>query len=84
MFTKAQIGFHLRTLLKARKLKPQAIAALFEFAPPQVSDLLNGQYGRFTIDQLFECLKRLDRKVTVRISEHHAGEPYQKVEFPTK
>jgi predicted XRE-type DNA-binding protein len=82
MFTRAQIGFYLCTLLKARKLKPREIAALFEIAPPKVSDLLRGQYGHFTIDQLFDCLKRLDRKVTIRISPHHTGEPYQKVEIP--
>ena len=81
MFTRAQIGFYLCTLLKARKLKPREIAALFELTPPKVADLLNGQYGGFTIDQLFECLKRLGRKVTMRISPHHTGEPYQKVEI---
>jgi hypothetical protein len=42
---------------------------------------LNGQYGRLTIDQLFDCLKRLDRKVTIRISPHQTGEPYQEVGF---
>lgn len=81
LFTRAQIGFYIGTLLKARKLKPPRISALLSIAPPEVSHLLNGQYGHFTIDQLFGFLKRLDRHVTIRIRPHQSGEPYQAVEF---
>jgi hypothetical protein len=41
--------------------------------------LLRDATGRFG-DNL-EFLKRLDRKVTIQISEHKPGEPYQEVGF---
>jgi hypothetical protein len=34
---------------------------------------------RFTTDKLLDFLKRLDRKVTIRIAPHKAGEPYQEI-----
>jgi hypothetical protein len=35
--------------------------------------------SRFTTDKLLSFLKRLDRKVTIQISPHPPGEPYQSV-----
>lgn len=80
LFTRAQIGFYISTLLKARKLKQREIAALLGVAQPEVSHLLSNTV-RFPMDKLLDFLKRLDRKVTMRISPHHPGEPYQKVEI---
>jgi hypothetical protein len=50
-------------------------------AGPQVSHLMNGHFSRITTDKLLDFLKRLDRKVTIRISPHKPGEPYQEVGF---
>ena len=33
------------------------------------------------IPKLLDFLKRLDRKVTIEVSRHHKGEPYQQVTF---
>jgi len=46
-----------------------------------VSHLMNGHFSRFTTDKLLDFLKRLDRKVTIEVSRHHKGEPYQLVTF---
>jgi len=81
LFTRAQIGCHVYTILKAKKLKQRAIATLLGVAQPDVSHLRNGHYSRFTTDKLLDFLKRLDRKVTIRISPHKRGEPYQEVGF---
>jgi hypothetical protein len=43
----------------------------------EVSHLLNGHFSRYTTDKLLDFLKRLDRKVTIRISAHKPGEPYR-------
>jgi hypothetical protein len=48
---------------------------------PEVSHLVNGHFSRFTTDKLLDFLKRLDRKVTIRISPRRPGEPYQEVGF---
>lgn len=81
---RAQLGFHVVTLLKNRDLKQKDAALLLDIAQPDVSHLMNGHFSRFTTDKLLDFLKRLEQleqKVTIEISPHHAGEPYQSVAF---
>src|SRR4051794_27908661 len=81
LFARAKIGFYVYTMLKEKKLKQREIASLLGIKQPEVSHLMNGHFSRFTTDKLLEFLKRLDRKVTIRISPHKPGEPYQEVGF---
>jgi predicted XRE-type DNA-binding protein len=78
---RAQLGFHVVTLLKNRDLKQKEAALLLDIAQPDVSHLMNGHFSRFTTDKLLDFLKRLEQKVTIEISPHHEGEPYQSVAF---
>lgn len=79
LFTRAQIGFCVYRIIKAKKLRQRDIARLLGIAQPEVSHLMNGHYSRFTTDKLLDFLKRLDRKVTIQITRHRRGEPYQQV-----
>jgi len=81
LYARSQIGFHVYTILKDEKLKQREIVSLLGIPQPEVSHLMNGHFSRFSTDKLLEFLKRLDRKVTIRISPHKPGEPYQKVEI---
>ncbi len=81
LFARAKIGFHVYSLLKEKQLAQREIASLLRIKQPEVSHLMNGHFSRFTTDKLLEFLKRLDRKVTIRISPHRPGEPYQEVGF---
>ena len=81
LFTRAQIGFYVYRILKTRKLKQREIANLLGIAQPDVSHLMNGHYSRFTADKLLDFLRRLEQKVTIQISPHHPGEPYQEIHF---
>ena len=81
LFARAKFGFHVYKILEGRNLKQKEMAALLGIKQPEVSHLLNGHFSRFTTDKLLEFLKRLDRKVTIRISPHRPGEPYQEVGF---
>jgi predicted XRE-type DNA-binding protein len=83
LFARAQIGFCVYKIVKARKLTQREIATLLGIAQPEVSHLMNGHYSRFTTDKLLDLLKRLDRKVTIQISPHRRGEPYQQVALAT-
>jgi predicted XRE-type DNA-binding protein len=83
LFAHAQIGSCVYKIVKARKLKQREIAKLLGIAQPDVSHLMNGHYSRFTTDKLLDFLKRLDRKVTIQISPHKRGEPYQEVALAT-
>jgi predicted XRE-type DNA-binding protein len=81
LFARSQIGFHVHELLIAKKLKQREIASLLGLKQPEVSHLMNGHFSRFTADKLLDFLKRLDQKVTIHISPHKPGEPYQEVGF---
>ena len=81
LLARAQIGFHVFKILGDKKLKQREIASILGIAQPDVSHLMNGRFRRFTTDKLLDFLKRLDRKVTIEVSRHHKGEPYQQVTF---
>jgi predicted XRE-type DNA-binding protein len=81
LLARSQIGFHVFKILEGRKLKQREIAGILGIAQPDVSHLMNGHFSRFTTDKLLDFLKRLDQKVTIAVSRHHKGEPYQQVTF---
>jgi predicted XRE-type DNA-binding protein len=81
LLARAQIGFHVFKILESKKLKQREIAKVLGIAQPDVSHLMNGHFSRFTADKLLDFLKRLDRKVTIKVSPRHKGEPYQQVMF---
>jgi predicted XRE-type DNA-binding protein len=81
LLARSKLGFHVHKLLTDRKLPQREIAALLGIKQPEVSHLMNGHFNRFTTDKLLSFLRRLDRKVTIQISPHHSGEPYQEVGF---
>jgi predicted XRE-type DNA-binding protein len=81
LFTRAQLGFYVTRILKDRGLKQREIAKLLGMAQPDVSHLMNGHFSRFTTDKLLDFFKRLDKKVTIRISAHKRGEPYREIGF---
>jgi predicted XRE-type DNA-binding protein len=81
LFARAKLGYHVYRLLKDKKLKQREIASLLGIKQPEVSHLMNGHFNRFTTDKLLDFLKRLDRKVTIQISQHKPGEPYQEIGF---
>jgi predicted XRE-type DNA-binding protein len=81
LLVRSQIGFHVFKIVGDKKLKQREIAGVLGIAQPDVSHLMNGHFSRFTTDKLLDFLKRLDQKVTIEVSRHHRGEPYQAVTF---
>jgi len=81
LLARAQIGYHVFKILTDQKLKQREIANILGIAQPDVSHLMNGHFSRFTTDKLLDFLKRLNRKVTIEVSRHHKGEPFQQVTF---
>ena len=81
LFARAKLGFHVYNLLNAQKLKQKEIVSLLGIKQPEVSHLMNRHFNRFTTDKLLDFLKRLDREVTIQISPHQPGGPYQEVGF---
>lgn len=81
LLVRSQIGFHVFKILEDKKLKQREISDILGIAQPDVSHLMNGRFSRFTTDKLLDFLKRLDQKVTIEVSRHRRGEPYQQVTF---
>jgi predicted XRE-type DNA-binding protein len=82
LLARAQIGFHVFKILEEQEAKTAGNRrCILGIAQPDVSHLMNGHFSRFTTDKLLDFLKRLDRKVTIEVSRHHKGEPYQQVTF---
>ena len=81
LLARAQIGVFVFRILKNKKLKQREMASVLGIAQPEVSHLMNGHFSRFSTDKLLDFLKRLDQKVTIQVSRHHKGEPYQQVTF---
>lgn len=79
LLVRAQIGFHVATLISDRELKQQEAADILGIKQPDVSHIMNGHFSRFTTDKLLEFLRRLDQKVIITITPHYKGEPYQQV-----
>lgn len=81
LMARSQIGFHVFKILEEKKMKQREIASILGIAQSDVSHLMNGHFSRFTTDKLLDFLRRLGRKVTIEVSPHHKGEPYQEVTF---
>ncbi len=81
LLARAQIGFHVFKILEEKKLRQREIARILGIAQSDVSHLMNGHFSCFTTDKLLDFLKKLDRKVTIEVSRHRKGEPYQEVTF---
>ena len=81
LMARSQIGFHVFKILEEKKLKQRETAGILGIAQSDVSHLMNGHFSRFTTDKLLDFLRRLGRKVTIEVRQHHKGEPYQEVTF---
>ena len=79
LMARSQIGLHIFKILEQKRLKQREIASILGIAQSDVSHLMNGYFSRFTTDKLLDFLRRLDRKVTIEVSPHHEGGPYQEV-----
>lgn len=74
LLTRAKLGVAVRRIIENRNLKQQEIAELLKIKQPEVSNIMKGKYHLFSEARLFGFLNRLERKVTIQISTHHAGE----------
>ncbi len=62
---KAKLVREIRGIIKRRKLTQAKAAAMLGLKQPDVSALVTGRVGKFSIDRLVRCLDRMDYKVDV-------------------
>lgn len=74
LYFRAHIGIEVLKILEERKLKQREIGELLDIQQSEVSHLMNGRFNRFSEGKLMGFLKKLDRQITLVISEpeqHH-------------
>jgi predicted XRE-type DNA-binding protein len=62
---KAKLIREIRSIIKRRKLTQAKAAVLLGLKQPDVSSIVTGRIGKFSLDRLVRCLDRLDYKVDV-------------------
>jgi predicted SnoaL-like aldol condensation-catalyzing enzyme/predicted XRE-type DNA-binding protein len=60
---KAKLAREIRAIIKRRRLSQESAAKLLGMKQTDISSIVNGQTGKFSIDRLVRCLDRLDYKV---------------------
>ena len=76
---KAKLVREIRGILKRRKLTQTKAAAMLGLKQPDVSALVTGRVGKFSIDRLVRCLDRLDYKVDVVVRHKPRRAPSREI-----
>ncbi|MEG4012593.1 MULTISPECIES: helix-turn-helix domain-containing protein [unclassified Microcoleus] len=74
LFTRGKIGIQVIRLLKQRNLKQHEISQILGIPQPEVSNLMNGEFQRFSEGKLLIFLKRLDMEITLHLRPLHSGD----------
>jgi predicted XRE-type DNA-binding protein len=69
---KAKLIREIRAIIKRRRLTQVKAAVILGLKQPDVSAIVTGRVGKFSIDRLVRCLDRLDYKVDVVIRQKPA------------
>jgi predicted XRE-type DNA-binding protein len=69
LYARAHIGIEVLRILEERQLKQREIGKLLDINQSEVSHLMNGHFSRFSEGKLMSFLKKLDREVTLLITE---------------
>ncbi len=70
---KAKLARELRAIIKRRRLTQEKAAALMRVKQPDVSAIVTGRTGKFSLDRLVRCLDMLDYRVDVVVRQKPRG-----------
>ena len=70
---KAKLARELRAIIKRRRLTQEKAAALRGVKQPDVSAIVTGRTGKFSLDRLVRCLDMLDYRVDVVVRQKPRG-----------
>ena len=79
LYIRACLGVQVMKILKERQYSQKEAARYLGVKQPEVSVLMQAKFSRFSQERLIGFLNKLDQKVTIQVSLHHEGEPYQQV-----
>ncbi len=81
LYLRAALGVQVMGVIQDRGYSQKEAAQVLGIKQPEVSALLNAKFHRFSQERLIGFLNKLDLKVTIQISPHKPGEPYQTLEL---
>jgi predicted XRE-type DNA-binding protein len=67
MQMRGKIGIQVIKLLQQQNLKQREISTLLGISQPEVSHLMNGEFGRFSEGKLLMFLKQLDTEIVLHV-----------------
>lgn len=79
LYTRTALGVQVMKILTARGLTQRQAAEVLDLKQPEVSAIMRAKFRRFSQERLIGFLNKLNQKVTIQVSRHHKGEPYQQV-----
>jgi predicted XRE-type DNA-binding protein len=81
LYTRAALGVQILKILKERSLSQKDAAECLGVKQPEISAIMRAKFQRFSQERLIGFLNRLNQKVTIQVSRHRKGEPFQQVTF---
>lgn len=79
LYTRAALGAQVVMILKEEGYTQAEASKLLGIKQPEVSALMCARFHRFSQERLIGFLNKLNLKVTIQISPHQRGEPFQQV-----
>ena len=62
---KAQLVREIRDIIKSRRITQVKAGEVLGLKQPDVSAIVNGRTGKFSIERLLRCIRSLDREVSI-------------------
>ena len=81
LYTRAALGIQVMRIIKDRGFTQKEAAKFLGLKQPEVSAIMRAKFSRFSQERLICFLNKLEQKVTIQVSRHRRGEPYQQVIF---
>ncbi len=77
--TRTALGIQVMKTIRGKGLRPQEAEKLLGLRQPDLSAIMRAKFRRFSQERLIGFLNKLEQNVTIHVSRHHRGEPYQQV-----
>ncbi|MCA9465467.1 MAG: XRE family transcriptional regulator [Saprospiraceae bacterium] len=79
LYTRTALGIQVMKSIREKGLNQKEAGKLLGLKRPEVSAIMRVKFSRFSQERLIGFLNRCEQKVTIQVSHHRRGEPYQEV-----
>jgi predicted XRE-type DNA-binding protein len=79
LLTRTALGIQVMKTIRESGFSQQEAGKRLGLTQPDVSAIMRAKFRRFSQERLIGLLNKLEQKVTIHITRHRKGEPYQQV-----